>query len=80
MLSIKILGTGCPNCKKLEQETRKVIKNLAIEAQIDHVTDYGDITEYGVMNTPALVIDEKVVSSGKVLSQGEITAMITEAL
>lgn len=80
MLSIKILGSGCPNCKKLEQETRKVIKNLAIEATIDHVTDYGEITEYGVMSTPALVIDEKVVSSGKVLSEGEITTLIADSL
>ncbi len=80
MLTIKILGSGCPNCKKLEQETRKVIQELALEAQVEHVTDYGEITEYGVMSTPALVINEKVVSSGKVLSQAEITTLIGDLL
>jgi small redox-active disulfide protein 2 len=80
MLEIKILGTGCPNCKKLEEETRKAVTNLAIEADFEKVTDYQMIMEYNVLSTPGLVINGKVVSSGKIPSQGEITSFLTSAL
>ncbi len=80
MLSIKVLGPGCPNCKKLEQEARKAVNNLAIEAEITHVTDYQQITEYGVLRTPGLVINEKVVSSGKIPSEAEIITFLANAL
>jgi small redox-active disulfide protein 2 len=80
MLQIKILGTGCPNCKKLEQETKKAVTSLAIEAEFEKVTDYQKIMEYDVLSTPGLVINEKVVSSGKIPSQGEITSFLTSAL
>ena len=68
MLKIKILGTGCPNCKRLEQETRKAVSNLAIEAEFEKVTGYGQIMEYDILSTPGLVINEKVYSSGKIPS------------
>jgi small redox-active disulfide protein 2 len=80
MLSIKVLGSGCPNCQKLEQETRKAVKNLAIDAEITHVTDYQQITNYGVMSTPGLVINEKVVSSGKIPTEAEIITFLANAL
>jgi len=80
MVEIKILGTGCPNCKKLEEETRKAISNLAIEAEFEKVTDYQDIMEYDVLSTPGLVINGTVVSSGRIPSQGEITAFLTKAV
>ena len=80
MLQIKILGTGCPNCKKLEQETKKAVKNLAIEAEFEKITDYMKIMDYDILSTPGLVINEKVVSSGKIPSQGEITSFLTSAL
>ena len=80
MLQIKILGSGCPNCKKLEEETRKAVANLAIEAEVTKVTDFQKIMEYDVLSTPGLVINEKVVSTGKILSQGEITSHLTSAL
>lgn len=80
MLQIKILGTGCPNCNKLEQETKKAVKNLAIEAEFEKVTDYKKIMDYDILSTPGLVINEKVVSSGKIPSQGEITSFLTSAL
>ncbi len=79
MVEIKILGTGCPNCKKLEEETRKAVSNLAIEAEFEKVTDYQDIMEYDVLSTPGLVINGTVVSSGRIPSQGEITAFLTKA-
>jgi small redox-active disulfide protein 2 len=72
MVNIKVLGSGCANCKKLEAVTQKVVTNLGIEAQIDHVTDYADIMKYPILSTPGLVIDEKVVSSGRIPSESEI--------
>ncbi|HKJ27026.1 MAG TPA: thioredoxin family protein [Anaerolineales bacterium] len=80
MLSIKILGTGCPNCKKLEGETKKAIHNMAIEATIEKVTEYDKIMAYDILSTPGLVINEKVVSSGKVLSQAEVMTLLANAM
>ena len=80
MLQIKILGTGCPNCKKLEEETKKAVTNLAIEAEFEKITDYQKIMEYDILSTPGLVINELLVSSGKIPSQGEITSYLTSAL
>jgi small redox-active disulfide protein 2 len=80
MLKIKILGSGCPNCKRLEQETRKAVTNLAIEVEFEKVTDYQKIMEYDILSTPGLVINEKVVSSGKIPSQSEIVSYIATAM
>ncbi len=73
---IKVLGTGCSKCKKLEQETIKAVKETGIEATIEKVTELKDIMEYGVMMTPALVIDEKIVSSGRLIYSKEIIKLI----
>ena len=80
MLKIKILGSGCPNCNRLEKETKKAVYNLAIEAEFEKVTDYQKIMEYDILSTPGLVINEKVVSSGKIPSQSEIVTMLANAL
>lgn len=80
MLKIKILGSGCPNCKRLEQEARKAVSNLAIEAEFEKVTDYQKIMDYDILSTPGLVINEKVVSSGKIPSQSEIVTYLATAL
>ena len=69
---IKILGSGCRNCKKLEVNARKAVEELGVEATIEKVTDFKDIVAYGVMTTPALVVDEQVKISGKVASVEEI--------
>lgn len=76
MVNIKVLGSGCANCKKLEAVTKKVVDNLGIVAEIDHVTDYADIMKYPILSTPALVIDEKVVSSGRIPSETEIAGWL----
>lgn len=75
-MKIKILGTGCPNCKVLERNTKEAIEDLKLKAEIEKVTDISKIMEYGVMSTPALVVDEKVVSYGKVLSSDEIKKLL----
>jgi small redox-active disulfide protein 2 len=69
---IKILGSGCKSCLKLAENTVAALKEIGMEADIVKVTDFKDIMVYGVMSTPALVIDEKVVSFGKVLKPKEI--------
>lgn len=79
-MNIKILGPGCPRCNQLEQYTREAVKELAIDAQIEHVTDIKKIMEYPVLTTPGLVIDEKLVCSGRVPSKAEVTTFITTAL
>lgn len=80
MLKIKILGSGCPNCKRLEQETRKAVSNLAIEAEFEKVTDYQKIMGYDILSTPGLVINEKVVSTGRIPSQFELVSLLATAL
>ena len=73
---IKVLGTGCANCKKLEANTHKAVEELGIEATIIKVENIQDIMTYGVMSTPALVVDEAVKSYGKVLSPKEIVKLL----
>jgi len=71
-MKIKILGTGCANCKKLEVNAVQAVKEMGIEAEIEKVENIQDIMSYGVMKTPALVVDEKVKAMGKILSPEEI--------
>lgn len=80
MLTIKVLGSGCANCKRLEQLTRKVIDQLGVEAEVIKVTDPMKYAEYGVMATPGLVINEKTVSSGRIPSIAEVTSFVTSTL
>ena len=75
-MNIKILGTGCPKCKLLEEYVKKAIETSGIDATVEKITDINKIIEYGIMSTPGLVIDEKVVSSGKILSIQEIVTKI----
>jgi small redox-active disulfide protein 2 len=77
-MEIKVLGTGCPKCKKLEQTTNEAIQELGVDAQITKEEDIIKIMSYGVMRTPGLVINGKVVASGKLLSVNEIKNLITE--
>jgi small redox-active disulfide protein 2 len=80
MLTIKVLGSGCANCKRLEALARQAASKLAIEAEIIKVTEYPEIMKYKVMSTPGLVINEKVVSTGRVPDETEITTFIATAL
>lgn len=69
---IKVLGSGCASCKKLEENTKKAVAALGVDATIEKVTDFKDIMAYGVMKTPALVVDEKVKVMGRVPNAEEI--------
>jgi small redox-active disulfide protein 2 len=75
-MKIAILGMGCATCNKLEDTIRQAVKETGIDAQIEHVTDIKKIMAYGVMTTPALVIDEKVVAAGKLPTLADIKQMI----
>jgi len=73
---IKILGTGCGKCEKLEKNLKKVLNESALDASIENVEALKEIVRYGVMTTPALVVDEKVVSVGNVLSVKELKQIL----
>ncbi len=73
MINIKVLGSGCANCKRLEQIARKAVEDLGIEAEFEKVTNYNDIMKYPILSTPGLVINDQLVSSGRIPSQDEIT-------
>jgi len=75
-MKIFILGMGCATCNKLEDTVRQAVKETGIDAQIEHVTDIKKIMAYGVMTTPALIIDEKVVAAGKLPTLADIKKMI----
>lgn len=77
-MEIKILGPGCPRCKSLYQMTREVVEKNGINATITKVEDIMEIMKYGVMSTPALVVDEKVVVKGRVPSAEEIRQLLTK--
>ena len=72
ILTIKILGSGCKNCLSLAENAKTALSELGIEAQMIKVTDFAEIAAFGVMSTPALVVNEKVVSFGRVLKAKEI--------
>jgi small redox-active disulfide protein 2 len=77
MVNIKVLGSGCANCKRLEATARKVVETLAIEAEIVKVTDYAEIMKWPILSTPGLVINDKLVSAGRIPSEKEITDWLT---
>jgi small redox-active disulfide protein 2 len=75
---VKVLGSGCVKCSALEEAARVALADLNMDTTIDHVTDFAQIAAYGVMTTPALVVDGKVVSYGKVLKPEEVKMLIQE--
>jgi small redox-active disulfide protein 2 len=80
MLTIKVLGSGCANCKRLEQLTKKVVDDMGVAAEVIKVSDPTEYVDYGVLATPGLVINEKTVSTGRIPSIAEITNFVTSAL
>jgi small redox-active disulfide protein 2 len=77
-MKIKILGTGCPKCKTLEKITLGTVQKMKLDAQVTKEEDIVNIMNYGVLNTPALVINEKVVISGRIPSEKELTELLTQ--
>jgi small redox-active disulfide protein 2 len=73
---VKVLGSGCAKCNALEAAAKEALEELGMDTTIDHVTDFAKIAAYGVMTTPALVVNGKVVSCGKVLKKEEIVTLL----
>ncbi len=80
MLEIKVLGSGCANCKKVEKITQAAVAAMAVQAEVVKVTDYAEIMAYPILSTPGLVINEKVVCSGRIPTQAEVSAWLANAL
>ena len=80
MITVKVLGSGCPNCKRLEQVARNAAEHNSIKAEFIKVTSMNDIMAYPILSTPALVINEKVVSFGRIPAEEEIAGWLAEAV
>jgi small redox-active disulfide protein 2 len=76
-MNIKVLGPGCRNCATLEQRTREALDALGRDEAIDHVTDFAEIAGYGVMATPALVVDGSVMTAGKIPTARRIAELLS---
>ncbi len=79
MLTIKVLGPGCQNCKNLEAVARKAAANFGMQAEFVKVTDWDEIQKYPIMYTPGLVINEKLVSAGRIPSEAEVMTWLADA-
>jgi small redox-active disulfide protein 2 len=79
MLTIKVLGSGCENCKKVEGIARRIISSMGMEANVVKVTDWAEIKKYPILGTPGLVINEKVVCAGRIPSEAEVTTWLDNA-
>lgn len=77
-MNIKVLGSGCTKCKALEKVTREAVAEMGISAEVEKVEDIQKIMGYGVMRTPAMVINEKVVLSGRLPSLSEVKEIISK--
>ncbi len=79
MVSIKILGPGCPNCRRLEAAVRRVIEMQGIGAHVEKVSDLAEIVKYGILGMPGLVVDDRLVSAGRVPPEKDIAAWLSQA-
>ena len=79
MLNIKVLGSGCPNCKKVEAIAKQAVDRMGIQAELVKITDYSKIMEYDILSTPGLVINEKVVCAGRIPTEAEVTTWLANA-
>jgi small redox-active disulfide protein 2 len=80
MLTIKILGPGCDNCKKVEMVARQAAASMGMTASFVKVTDWADIKKYPILSTPGLVIDEKLVCGGRIPSEAEVSTWLANAM
>ena len=75
---IKVLGSGCRNCKKLLENVNEAVESLKLNCKIEYVTDFAEISKYNILKTPGLIFDEKIVSYGKVPSKEEVIVLLKD--
>jgi small redox-active disulfide protein 2 len=80
MLTVKVLGPGCQNCRNVEAIARKALAALGVEAQVEKVTEQAEIKKYPILATPGLVINENLVCAGRIPNEAEVTTWLTDAL
>ncbi|HMQ32141.1 MAG TPA: thioredoxin family protein [Chloroflexaceae bacterium] len=78
MLNIKVLGPGCANCKRLEERVRKVVGERGLQAEVEKVTDYGQMMRWNLMQTPGLVVDDVLVAAGRIPNEDEIAGWLAK--
>lgn len=79
-MTIKVLGSGCKNCVTLCDNVKAAVSEMGLQAEVEKVTDFAAIAGYGVMQMPAIVVDEKVVSYGKVLKPAEVKKLLERVM
>jgi small redox-active disulfide protein 2 len=80
MLTIKVLGPGCDNCKSVESIARKAVATMGMQAEFVKITDWVEIKKYPILSTPGLVVNEKLVCAGRIPSESEVTTWLANAL
>lgn len=78
MLNVKVLGSGCANCKRLEERVRKVVSEQGVQAEVEKVTDYAQMMRWNLMKTPGLVVDDVLVASGRIPEEDEIARWLAK--
>ena len=75
-MQVKVLGAGCANCHTLEERTGEALRRLGVDAEVEMITDFGQIAAHGVMNTPAVVVEDQIVLSGRVPDVDELVTLL----
>lgn len=78
MLNVKVLGSGCANCKRLEERVRKVVRERGLAVELEKVTDYAQMMRWKIMATPGLVINDVLVAAGRIPNEDEIVGWLTK--
>ncbi|RRR76272.1 MAG: thioredoxin family protein [Candidatus Viridilinea halotolerans] len=77
-MNVKVLGSGCSNCKRLEERVRKVMRERGLEGEVEKVTDYAEMMRWNILKTPGLVVDDVLVASGRIPNDDELAGWLVK--